>query len=372
MNDKRLPTVIDQLPAVSSSDFLPVLQIEQAVERYNAVTNFVKTVMRPQVDFGTIPGVDKPTLLQPGAEKLIALFGLTPMMEVVDKIEDWTGRDHGGETFFYYRVRCTMMRGQRVLGVEEASANSWESKHRYRWVSVDQVPLQLDPQRLPKRDSSITEFAFAVRKAETAGRYGKPAEYWARFQEAQMANKLQKSTQKSKGGKDLEAWTIPSVQYRIPNQDTADLVNTLIQMAEKRAKIRATRSCTGASEFFTQDVEDMELLNVPKAAAASEPHDADQPPPPKASAPSAPSERIEPQSPADGGGPPPEDDATVPPAAGTFNVEEGIANLKTCTTLVELTTLFNAFPIEHRRPGTAAFQVFKDMRETLMVKKEAA
>ena len=30
---------------------------------------------------------------------------------------------------------------------------------------------------------------------------------------------------------ELEAWTIPSVQYRIPNQDTADLVNTLIQMA---------------------------------------------------------------------------------------------------------------------------------------------
>ena len=28
---------------------------------------------------------------------------------------------------------------------------------------------------------------------------------------------------------ELEAWTIPSVQYRIPNQDTADLVNTLIQ-----------------------------------------------------------------------------------------------------------------------------------------------
>lgn len=57
--------------------FLPVLSVADAVQRRCAIIEFVQRVMKPGVDFGTIPGTPKPTLLKPGAEKLCTLFGLT-------------------------------------------------------------------------------------------------------------------------------------------------------------------------------------------------------------------------------------------------------------------------------------------------------
>jgi hypothetical protein len=40
------------------------------------------------------------------------------------------------------------------------------------------------------------------------------------------------------------------------NPDMADTVNTILKMAQKRAKVSTTINATSASEFFTQDVED--------------------------------------------------------------------------------------------------------------------
>ena len=44
-----------------------------------------------------IPGTQKPTLYQPGADKLNNLFGLVSTFTVEQKEEDWTGERHGGE-----------------------------------------------------------------------------------------------------------------------------------------------------------------------------------------------------------------------------------------------------------------------------------
>ena len=40
------------------------------------------------------------------------------------------------------------------------------------------------------------------------------------------------------------------------NPDVADLVNTILKMADKRALVAATLIATGMSEYFTQDIED--------------------------------------------------------------------------------------------------------------------
>ena len=42
----------------------------------------------------------------------------------------------------------------------------------------------------------------------------------------------------------------------IPNADIADVINTVLKIAQKRAYIAATLSATNASEYFTQDLED--------------------------------------------------------------------------------------------------------------------
>ncbi|MCA1557373.1 MAG: hypothetical protein LC731_02405, partial [Acidobacteria bacterium] len=52
---------------------------------------------------------------------------------------------------------------------------------------------------------------------------------------------------------------------RIFNPDIADQVNTIQKMSQKRALVAATLLAVNASEFFTQDVEDM--MTIPTTAA---------------------------------------------------------------------------------------------------------
>src|ERR1700752_3069008 len=86
---------------------MPVMNIQQAVTRYEAVIEFVGKLMKIDTDYGAIPGAgDKRTLLKPGAEKLCTFFGLSKRFILVEKTEDWTGVEHGGEPFFYYLYRC--------------------------------------------------------------------------------------------------------------------------------------------------------------------------------------------------------------------------------------------------------------------------
>src|SRR5579864_8027152 len=97
-----------ELVVAEPQRFLPVLSVTEAVQRRSAIVDFVREVMKPDVDFGVIPGTQKPTLLKPGAEKLCTLFGLTTRFQLIQCVEDWTGEQHGGEPFFYYYYRCQL------------------------------------------------------------------------------------------------------------------------------------------------------------------------------------------------------------------------------------------------------------------------
>jgi hypothetical protein len=50
---------------------------------------------------------------------------------------------------------------------------------------------------------------------------------------------------------------------RAPNPDIADQVNTIQKMGQKRALVAACLLAVNASEFFTQDVEDMMIGPAP-------------------------------------------------------------------------------------------------------------
>jgi hypothetical protein len=244
----------------SERAFLPAMSMEVALARRAAIVEFTRKIMVRDQDFGEIPGTSKPTLLKPGAEKLCNFFGLEPeFTPVVDEI-DWTGAQHGGETFCYLRYRCRLLRQGRILGVGEGSCNSWESRYRYQWVSTEYIREDLDLTRLLKRGGrrTLCEFEFAIDRAETTGAYAKPAEYWQKFREAITAGVARRVERDTRQGK-APAWEMDAdtTLYRIQNPDVADLVNTIQKMAQKRALVAATLIATSASEFFTQDVEDI-------------------------------------------------------------------------------------------------------------------
>lgn len=247
---------------VRVQDFMPLFSVEQAVERKDQINEFIAKVMRENEDYGKMPGgQQKKVLMKPGAEKLCSIFGLSPRYEAECETEDWTGRDHNAEPFFYYRYRCQLYRGDRFMGEAVGSCNSWEQKYRYRWVSEDQLPADADKAALPSRGGRKTlfEFMFAFDKRETTGQYGKPEEHWQMFEKAIADGRARKSTRTTKKG-DQVGWEIEvdMTMYRIPNPDSADTVNTCQKMAQKRALVAAVLVVTNCSDAFTQDLEDQE------------------------------------------------------------------------------------------------------------------
>jgi hypothetical protein len=92
------------------------MDIEQALQRRQAIVDVTQKLMRASVDFGKVPGTDRDVLLQPGADKLCNVFGLVIQYEVAKSEEDWTGDRHGGTPFFFYEVRGRAYRGNFLMG----------------------------------------------------------------------------------------------------------------------------------------------------------------------------------------------------------------------------------------------------------------
>lgn len=270
-------TSIEVIPSgsreVEAKDFLPVFTVEQAVQKKNMMNQFVGQVLKEDEDYGKMPGgQQKKVLLKPGAEKLCSIFGMAPqyLKEVI--VEDWTGHEHGGEPLFSYEYRCQLYRSGRFMGEAIGSCNSWESKYRYRWVSEDIAKQRPDFEQLPRRGGQKTMFEpnFALDKAETTGKYGKPAEYWEKWRRAAESGEA-KSGEKMMGQRTFQGyyWTTDETQYRIPNPESADIINTCQKMAQKRALVAAVLVVTNCSDAFTQDVEDFESHDAPVTTQAA-------------------------------------------------------------------------------------------------------
>lgn len=227
---------------VRAADFMPALSFQQAAERYNAIVEYTKQAMKQDRDYGIIPGSTKPTLYKPGAEKLCTLFGLTLAPPVlIERDEDWTGERHGGEQFFYYLIRQDLMRHGELVASQMASCNSWESKYRYRRA---------------ERKCPVCGKAAIIKGREEYGGG------WVCFKKKDGCG--------TKFSDNDEAITSQECG-RVKNPDAADQVNTILKMAEKRALIAATLVAVNASEFFTQDIEDIPTHSEETAPVAEAP-----------------------------------------------------------------------------------------------------
>ncbi len=209
----------------SADMFMPVMDIKQATSRRNQLVQFVAGMMVKDRDFGAVPGTDKPTLLKPGAEKLTTFFGLAPVFVSERIVEDFG--DDGKEPLFFYRYRCELYRNGTLVGSGIGSCNSRESKYRYR--NGERVCPTCGKATIIKGKDEYGGGWLCFAKKGGCG---------AKFTAGDPAITGQ-------------------IVGKVPNPDVADLVNTIDKMAQKRALIAATLIAVNASEFFTQDVEDM-------------------------------------------------------------------------------------------------------------------
>ena len=231
----------------------------EARRRMEELQAFIKEAMDEGIDYGTIPGTDKPTLFQPGAQKLSELYGLAQSFAFDVQTEDWD------KPFFYYRVVCSLTdrRSGCFVGMGIGSCNSREKKYAGRWVPEADAPSWLDVPKLKHREAltwlwkSKLPPGVDIATLPTQERDGKQGRY--------------------------TVYGVRTAQVFVPNEEIADLVNTLQKMAIKRALVGAVNSVTRSSGIFAQDVEDL----PPEAMGYVEsrrPWERDDEPPPEPAA----------------------------------------------------------------------------------------
>jgi len=206
---------MNELAIIQPGQLQSAAQIRAQV---NLIQQVMKAVMKPGTHYGTIPGCgDKPTLLKPGAEKLLSTFGIA----VSPEVEDLSSADEAR-----YRVRAVGSHNGITVGAGIGEASSNEEKYKWRRAVCDEEYAATDEDR--KREK------------------------WVR----------------SGGG------TSTTKQVRT---NIADVANTVLKMAKKRAQIDLTLTATAASDIFTQDIEDMPA-EVAQEIAGQHPATAGKPP----------------------------------------------------------------------------------------------
>jgi len=209
--------------------------IDKVRGQVQAIQQLMASIMKDGEHYGVIPGCGKkPSLLKAGAEKLGFTFRLAPTFHV-----DLVDMGHGHRE---YRVKCILTHSPSgmIQGEGVGSGSTMESK--YRWRNAGLVCPACG-----KEDVVIKG------KAEYGGGwicFAKKGGCGAKFADNDPAIKDQHPG-------------------RVENADIADVYNTVLKMAKKRAHVDAMLTCTAASDIFTQDIEDMDI--PAKASTATTP-----------------------------------------------------------------------------------------------------
>jgi len=137
MEEKQMQKQEEIMPTFAVS-------IDEVQRRFTELQGFIKSQMVEGEDYGKIPGCQKPSLFKPGAEKLATLYGLSPRLEVIEKVTDW---DKG---FFYYMIKCTLVSKRSGFIVAEGigSCNSREKRYKNQdGYTLDNTILKMAKKR---------------------------------------------------------------------------------------------------------------------------------------------------------------------------------------------------------------------------------
>ena len=179
----------------------PQLTAQEVKAGLDLILQVMKNTMEKGKDFGVIPGCKLPSLWKPGSEKILTAFriGVDP------EIENLSTDD---EAHFIVKARMFHEVTGIELGKGIGEASSHEEKYKWRKAVCDQEFNETPEDR--KRTvwkKSFDKAPYQVKQVRT---------------------------------------------------NKADVSNTVLKMAKKRAQVDGTLTTTAASAVFTQDLEDLE------------------------------------------------------------------------------------------------------------------
>lgn len=126
-NNNLPPQQSQVVPAPTNVSIIESVNLQQVQQIMHKIAQFqavVRSALREGHDYGRIPGVgDKPTLLKPGAEKILMLLGLSSEYELIQQVEDYE------KGFFAYTVRCVLSRNGLKITEGVGHANTRERRY---------------------------------------------------------------------------------------------------------------------------------------------------------------------------------------------------------------------------------------------------
>jgi hypothetical protein len=213
--------------------------MQQTIEDLNTIRAFVANEMTDGLDFGVIPGTGgKPTLLQPGAQKIFMYFNCFAEHDVDTHELD------GGHVEYIVKTRLLSRTSQAQIGAGLGSCSTMESKYRWRNAS----------RKCPRCGAE----AIIKGKEEYGGG-------WVCF--------------KKKNGcganfNDNDPAITGQAAGRAENPDIYDQRNTVLKMAKKRSQVDAAHGLGCMSELFTQDLDDFhDVAPAPEGREPERPDD---------------------------------------------------------------------------------------------------
>lgn len=178
------------------------MSVADVVQQAKVIQEVIQAVMKQNVHYGVIPGTDKPTLYKAGAEKLCMVFHVGDEYRVEDLS---TGPDA-----IRYRVTCVGRHQQTGIELGQGIGEASTSEEKYKWrKAVCDEEFAATPENLRRL------------------KYGK-----------------------ARGGGHYKAQQVRT--------EPADLANTVLKMAAKRAKMAMVLNVLAASDAFNQDLEDLD------------------------------------------------------------------------------------------------------------------
>lgn len=165
----------------------------------NLIQEAMRAVMKANVHYGVIPGCKQPSLYKAGSEVLLTMFHIA----VEPDVEELREGDH-----IRYRVRAVGRHQPTgvLVGAGIGECSTSEDKYAWRNAVCDEEWEDTDPSK-------------------------------RRIKYSKYQGKVEKKKQ--------------------VRTNPADISNTVLKMAKKRAQIDLTLTATAASDIFTQDIEDL-------------------------------------------------------------------------------------------------------------------
>lgn len=131
-----------QTTSLSIIENVNLQQVQGTLTKIAQFQQLVHSQLKQNQDYGVIPGTPKPTLLKPGAEKILMLMGLRSEFEIADSTRDFE------KGFFQYQVRCKLYRGDILITEGLGAANTKERKYlKQDSYTIDNTVLKIAKKR---------------------------------------------------------------------------------------------------------------------------------------------------------------------------------------------------------------------------------